>query len=408
MDDAITASLKGHVEAGNIVGAATRVWRDGALVHSANLGLRDPDQRLPVEPGTIYRIASMSKPVTALAALILMEAGRFALADPITVIAPEFADMRVLRSSTGPLDETDPAIRQITFEDLLTHRSGLTYGDFQPGPIAAAYRDALGGDLDSHVAPDDWIAGLARLPLIAQPGAAFNYSASSDLLGLLLARMEGVSLGEVLRRTIFDPLGMKDTGFNVPAEKLSRRAANCGFDASGKSISLAAPPGGAALAERPDDMAFESGGQGLWSTADDYLKFARLFVGGGSVDGVRLLSEQTMALMMTNHLDDAQRASGSMFGMPLFSAHGFSLGLAVVTDADQAAVTRCKGGVGTVGWPGAYGGWWQADPTNGAVMVFLTHNMMELDQLMMGVGLGVYLAITDFHALASEALFPAT
>ncbi|MDH4386650.1 MAG: serine hydrolase [Caulobacter sp.] len=408
MDDAITASLKGHVEAGNIVGAATRVWRDGALVHSANLGLRDPDQRLPVEPGTIYRIASMSKPVTALAALILMEAGRFALADPITVIAPEFADTRVLRSSTGPLDETDPAIRQITFEDLLTHRSGLTYGDFQPGPIAAAYRDALGGDLDSHVAPDDWIAGLARLPLIAQPGAAFNYSASSDLLGLLLARMEGVSLGEVLRRTIFDPLGMKDTGFNVPAEKLSRRAANCGFDASGKSISLAAPPGGAALAERPDDMAFESGGQGLWSTADDYLKFARLFVGGGSVDGVRLLSEQTMALMMTNHLDDAQRASGSMFGMPLFSAHGFSLGLAVVTDADQAAVTRCKGGVGTVGWPGAYGGWWQADPTNGAVMVFLTHNMMELDQLMMGVGLGVYLAITDFHALASEALVPAT
>jgi CubicO group peptidase (beta-lactamase class C family) len=404
MDDAITASLKGHLEAGNIVGAATRVWRDGALVHSADLGLRDPDQRLPVEPGTIYRIASLSKPVTALATLILMEAGRFALADPITVIAPEFADMRVLRSPTGPLDDTDPAIRQITFEDLLTHRSGLTYGDFQPGPIAAAYREALGGDLDSHVAPDDWIAGLARLPLIAQPGAAFNYSASSDLLGLLLARMEGVSLGEVLRRAIFDPLGMKDTGFDVPAEKRSRRAANCGFDASGKSISLVAPPGGAALAERPDDMAFQSGGQGLWSTADDYLKFARLFVGGGSVDGVRLLSEQTMKLMMTNHLDDAQRASGSMFGMPLFSAHGFGLGLAVVMNPAQAAVTRCKGGVGTVGWPGAYGGWWQADPTNGAVMVFLTHNMMELEQLMMGVGLGVYAAITDFHAQASARL----
>ncbi len=404
MEDAITASLKGHVEAGNIVGAATRVWREGALFHSADLGLRDPDQRLPVEPGTIYRIASLSKPVTALAALILMEAGRFALADPITMVAPEFADMRVLRSPSGPLDETDPAIRQITFEDLLTHRSGLTYGDFQSGPIAAAYRDALGGDLDSHVPPDDWIAGLARLPLIAQPGAAFNYSASSDLLGLLLARIEGVSLGEVLQRTIFEPLGMKDTGFNIPAEKRSRRAANCGFDAAGKSISLAAPPGGAALAERPADMAFESGGQGLWSTADDYLKFARLFVGGGCLDGVRLLSEQTMALMMTNHLDDAQRASGAMFGMPLFTAHGFGLGLAVVMDPEGAAVTRCRGGVGTVGWPGAYGGWWQADPTNGAVMVFLTHNMMELDQLMMGVGLGVYVAITDFHALASEAL----
>jgi len=401
MDEAITAGLLGHLAAGNIVGAATRVWRNGVLVHSADLGLRDPDRRLPVEPGTIYRIASLSKPITAVASLILMEAGRFALTDPITTIAPEFAQMQVLRSPSGPLDETDPAIRPITFEDLLTHRSGLTYGDFQTGPIAGAYRRALGGDLDSHVAPDDWIAGLARLPLIAQPGAAFNYSASIDLLGLLLARMEGVSLGEVLRRTIFDPLGMKDTGFLAPA---ARRAANCGFDGTGKSISLAAPPGGAALAERPADMAFESGGQGLWSTADDYLKFARLFVGGGAVDGVRLLSPQTMVLMMTNHLDEAQRASGSMFGMPIFASHGFGLGLAVVMDPDGAAVTRCKGGIGTVGWPGAYGGWWQADPTNGAVMVFLTHNMMELEQLMMGVGLGVYVAISDFHALASERL----
>jgi CubicO group peptidase (beta-lactamase class C family) len=341
----------------------------------------------------------MSKPVTSLLAMMLVEEGKIGLDEPIFHWAPEFEQMQVLRKADDPLDETDPAQRPITFDDLLTHRSGLTYGGFQSGPLSAAYQEALGGDIDSHVTPDDWIAGLAALPLIAQPGASFNYSNSTDLLGLLLARIEGASLEEVLRRRIFDPLGMKDTGFDAPHD---RRAGVYGFDSAGKLMLRTTGPQNSFLPERPKTMSFVSGGQGLWSTLDDYLAFARLFVGGGEVDGVRLIRPETLAQMTTNQLTDDQRARAEMLGMPVFTAHGFGRGLAVVMDPENAAVTRCKGGIGTVGWPGAYGGWWQADPTDGSVMIFLVHNLFELEQLEMGVGLGVYGAIAEFHGLATQ------
>jgi CubicO group peptidase (beta-lactamase class C family) len=144
--------------------------------------------------------------------------------------------MRVLRSLDGPLDQTDPAERPITFEDLLTHRSGLTYGAFHAGPLASAYEEALGGEIDSHVAPDDWIARLAALPLIDQPGAAFHYGHSTDLLGLLIKRIDDAPLGDVLERRIFGPLGMKDTSFTVPPEKRGRRAGMYGFDEAGRLV----------------------------------------------------------------------------------------------------------------------------------------------------------------------------
>jgi len=174
-----------------------------------------------------------------------------------------------------------------------------------------------------------------------------------------------------------------------------------GFDERDRLIERPTGAGGAFLAERPEDMAFQSGGQGLWSTLDDYLAFARLFVEGGAAGGVRILKPETLAQMTTNRLSEDQRAAAQMLGMPVFSAHGFGLGVAVVMDPAKAAVTRCKGGVGTVGWPGAFGGWWQADPTDGSVMIFLAHSNFDLDQLSRGVGLGVYGAITEFHALAT-------
>src|SRR5262249_33645271 len=155
----------------------------------------------------IFRIASMTKPITSVAALMLVDEGKITLDDPISKYAPEFSKMRVLRSPDGPLDETDESARAITVEDLLTHRSGFTYADFHRGPIARAYREALGGEIDSDVAPDDWIRRLATLPLIAQPGSAMHYGASTDLLGFLIARIEGSSLGALLERRIFGPLG---------------------------------------------------------------------------------------------------------------------------------------------------------------------------------------------------------
>ncbi len=402
-EDPIATAIGAIVNAGDLAGASTLVWRDGEVVQTASVGWRDVEARLPIERDTLFRIASMSKPITSTAALMLFEEGRFALDDAIAGWAPEFAEMRVLRSPAGPLDQTDPAERLITFEDLLTHRSGLTYGDFHSGPIARAYEDALGGDIDTEVAPDDWIARLAALPLIDQPGAAFHYSHSTDLLGLLIARIEGAPLGDVLERRIFGPLQMKDTGFTVPPAKRGRRAGTCGFDETGRLMARRTFPGNAAMPERPEGMAYVSGGQGLWSTLDDYLAFARMFVGAGAVDGVRLLRPETLALMTSNRLTEGQRAKSKMMGMPIFATgHGFGMGVAVVLEPERAASILCGGGVGAVGWPGAFGGWWTADPADGSVLILLAHNMVDLEQLASGVGLGAYIAREQFHALAAD------
>jgi CubicO group peptidase (beta-lactamase class C family) len=399
--DSIEVALRAYVDAGKLAGAVTLVWRDGRVEHIAAFGRRELVTHLPVERDTIFRIASMTKPVTTVAALMLFDEGRFALDEPISSHAPELAGLRVLRDPNGPLDQTVAAERPITFGDLLTHRSGLTYGEFHRGPIARACAEALGPTIDNPLDPDQWIARLATLPLIDQPGAGFHYGLSTDLLGFLVARLEDAPLGAVLERRIFRPLGMPDTGFIVPREKRARRAGSCGFDVEGHPAALATPPGAQALAERPDGMTFESGGQGLWSTVDDYLAFARIFPGRGEVDGVRLLRPETCAMMASNQLTPDQRRTARMFGMPLFAAgHGYGMGVAVVTEPDQADPMRCRGGVGTVGWPGAYGGWWQADPTDNSVLIFLTHNMLELHQMASGIGLDVWSAIARFHELA--------
>lgn len=404
-ENPIATAIGAIVAAGELAGAATMVWQAGKVVQVDAVGWRDVEARLPIERDTLFRIASMTKPITSTAAFMLFEEGRFALDDPITRWAPEFAEMRVLRSPTGPLDQTDPARRPITFADLLTHRAGLTYSDLHQGPIADAYAETLGGQIDSAVAPDDWIARLAALPLIDQPGAAFHYGHSTDLLGLLIARMEDAPLGDVLERRIFAPLGMNDTGFTVAQEKRGRRAGLYGFDEAGRLTKLQTVPGGHALRERPEDMAYVSGGQGLWSTLDDFLIFARIFVEGGTVAGVRLLRPETLALMTSNCLTGNQRANSELFGLSLFAqGHGFGMGVAVVMEPDQADPLRCGGGVGSVGWPGAYGGWWQADPNDASVLIFLAHNMVDLTQLTQGIGLGAWEAVTQFQALASALL----
>jgi CubicO group peptidase (beta-lactamase class C family) len=403
--DAIEIMLDRIVSDGQLAGAATLVWRGGRVLHSTAAGWSDMAAKLPMQQDTLFRIASLSKPMTSVVALTLLEEGRFTLDEPISRRwAPEFANMRVLRGVDGPLDLTAPAARPITFEDLLTHRSGLTYGGFHTGELGRVHANALGGDIDSHVPPDDWIAGLASLPLIDQPGAGFHYSHATDLLGLLLGRMENAPLGEVMKRRLFAPLGMTDTHFTVPFEQRHRRAKMYGFDDSEQLIERTIGPGGSFLPERPDGMAFQSGGQGLWSTVNDFLAFARLFTGAGAVDGVRILRPETMAMMTANRLSEAQRASARMLGMRRFTNHGFGLGVASVLDPENAVSTLCKGAAGTVGWPGAFGGWWQADPVDQSIMIFLAHNALELTQLAQGLGLGVYSAISQFHAMASRAM----
>jgi CubicO group peptidase (beta-lactamase class C family) len=405
--DPIVTAVEAFVGGGSLAGASTLIWREGEVVHRGCVGWRDREAGLPIEHDTIFRIASMTKPITTTAALILFEEGRFALTDPITRWAPEFGAMRVLRSPAAPLHLTDPAERPITFEDLLTHRAGFTYGSFHTGPIAQAYADALGGDIDSEVAPDEWMARLASLPLIDQPGATLHYGHSTDLLGLVIARIEDAPLGDVLERRLFEPLGMIDTGFIVPREKRSRRSKAYGFDEAGDLTALLTCPGNATVPERPEDMEFESGGQGLWSTADDYLAFARLFIGEGTVGGVRVLKPETLALMTTNVLSERQRETAEVGGAKLFrEGLGFGMGVAVVLDPRRAEPMVCGVKEGAVGWPGGYGGWWSANDRDGSILIFLAQNMVELDQLTNGVGFGVYEAISRFRELGSATDVP--
>jgi CubicO group peptidase (beta-lactamase class C family) len=392
-DDPIAKAIAEIVDAGGIAGASTLTWRKDKVVQNACVGWRDIEGKLPIERGTLFRIASMTKPITSVATLMLMEEGKLSLSDPITRWVPEFTNVRVMRSPLGSLEDTIAAERAITIDDLLTHRSGLTYGAFHLSGIAKAHDDALGGALDSHHTPDEWIARLASLPLIDQPGANFHYGCSTDLLGFVIARIENAPLSEVLSKRLFAPLGMRDTSFAVAPKDKMRCAQMYGIDHAGK-LSKQLPVG--TLPDRPSNLKYESGGQGLWSTLDDYLAFARVFIGGGSVDGKQLLRTASLALMMSNHLTAVQRANAKMLGMRTFAiGHGFGYGVAVVTEPEYANPLVCRGGKGTVGWGGAYGGWWQADPTDQSILIFLAHNNFN------PLHFAVYEAIAKYHALAT-------
>jgi len=362
-------ALKGLVDQQALAGMVTLVWRRGEVVQVNAIGQRDIAAGLPMERDTLFRIASMTKPVTSLAALMLVEEGKLKLSDPITKWLPEFKDMQVLTDATGPLDSTVPAARDITVEDLLTHRSGLAYGFTSMGPIAHAHEEKLGSALANPYSPDEWMTRLGALPLSYQPGERFHYSHATDVLGFLVARVEGKPIGQVLKERIFDPLGMNDTGFWTPPEKRDRLA----------KLYQATPEGGlkdVSWADPATPAAFEGGGGGLVSTADDYLKFARLMLGRGEVDGVRLVKPETIDAMTSNLLTDEQRGH-TFLGMPFWLSQGFGLGTSMIMDAEKHQWMGA-GGQGAFGWPGAFGTWWQADPANDMILIYLIQDSMPL------------------------------
>jgi len=367
----IKPALQGVVDAGHLSGAVTLLWRNGDVADVTTVGLRDIATGAPMTRDTIFRIASMTKPVTSIAALMLMEEGKLKLDDPITKWAPEFKDMVVLKDPEGPLDETYPAPRDITIEDLMTHRSGLAYSFTSMGPIAQAHHEALGDVLSQTHAPDAWMAALAGLPLSYAPGERLHYSHATDVLGFLIGRIEGKPFRDVLIERIFQPLGMVDTDFWIPLEKRDRAAVVYRFDEATQTLKpvkfpdLAGPP------------AFCGGGGGLVSTADDYLKFARMMLNRGEVDGVRLVQPETVDLMTANRLTDAQRAIPFM-GFPFWMGAGFGLGVSVILDAEKQAWMGA-GTNGAFGWPGAFGTWWRADPQENMVMLYLIQNSMPLE-----------------------------
>ena len=399
----IPAALQAVVDAGDISGFVTLLWRKGEVAQVNTVGYRDVEAKKPMTRDTLFRIASMTKPITSVAIMMLMEEGKLKLDDPITKWMPEFAGMHVLASATGPVTDKAPAERDITVEDLLTHRSGLAYAFASVGPIAQAHEDVLGSPLASPHGPDEWLERLGTLPLSYPPGERFHYSHATDVLGFLVARIDGKSLGQALHDRIFAPLGMTDTDFWVPSEKRERMAKLYKVNPDGPGLLDASFP----LGDTPS--AFEAGGGGLISTADDYLKFARMMLGKGEVDGVRLLKPETVELMTRNRLTDAQREVPFM-GFPFWVGQGFGLGVSVILDpAKQAMTTGAQGAAGSFGWPGAFGTWWQADPANDMILIYLIQDSMPLGpeavaQLASTGRMGGRLALPVFQKLTYDAL----
>jgi CubicO group peptidase (beta-lactamase class C family) len=362
--------LQGVVDEGTLSGFVTLIWRRGEIVQVNAVGRRDIAASAPMQRDTLFRIASMTKPITSLTALMLMEEGKLKLEDPIKKWIPELADRQVLKDAAGPVNQTYPAPRDITVEDLMTHRAGLAYGFTSEGPIARAYEERLGSALVNPLTPDAWLKALGTLPLSYPPGERFHYSHATDVLGFLVARIEGKPLGEVLKARIFDRLGMVDTAFWQPHEKRGHMAKLYKLPPGGGPLQDASLP----MPDRPSP--FEGGGGGLISTVDDYLKFARLMLGRGEADGVRLVKGETIDLMTTNRLTDAQRQI-PFLGLPFWRTQGFGLGVSMIMDAQKHQLIGA-GSKGSFGWPGAFGTWWQADPVEQLIAIYLIQDSMEL------------------------------
>lgn len=362
------ASISEAIDAGLLAGAVTLVWHAGRVVQVNELGHRDVRAGLPMQRDTVFRIASMTKPVTVAAAMSLLEQGRFRLDDPVSRWLPELDGLRVLIEPHGPLDDTTALRRAITFDDLMTHRAGFAYPFSITGPLAKAY-----GRLSFRQNEQRWLSELTQLPLAHQPGARITYSHGTDVLGIAISRIAGQPLHELLAERIFGPLGMSDTGFALSLAQ-RRRMATMYELGEGEQPTLRDDVMGPPALTPPD---FCAGGAGLMSTADDYLAFARMLLENGTVDGVRVLSPESVRLMRTDRLTEEQK-SHNFLGVPFWIGRGFGLSMSVVTDPVQSERFFGPGGRGTFGWPGAFGTWWQADPANDVIVLYLIQNYPDL------------------------------
>ena len=361
-----------YVDDGRLAGWLITVSRRGRLAHVSCYGARDAEAGLPVEPDTLWRVYSMSKPVTSVAAMMLYEEGAFELTDPVSRFIPSFGDVRVYTGGSDQRPVTVPATEPVRVWHLLTHTAGLTYGFHRVHPADALYR-AAGFDLAPSPVPLEEACDIwAGIPLLFQPGAEWNYSVATDVLGRVIEVASGQPLDEFLRSRVFEPLGMTDTGFYAPQPELPRLAALYGLGPDRKAVRLDAL---GEAARKPPVML--SGGGGLVSTAADYHRFTQMLLGraespAGEIRGVRLLSPQTVAYMGRNHLPGG--ADLEKFGRPLhaeapFRGVGFGLGFAVVLDPVPGKVI-CS--AGELSWGGAASTAFWIDPAEELTVSFFT------------------------------------
>jgi CubicO group peptidase (beta-lactamase class C family) len=390
--DRLHSTLSGYVERKEIPGFVSVVSRNDET-HVEPFGHLGFGKSQAIRRDSIFRISSMTKPITAAAAMILVEEGRLRLDDPVDKFLPELANRKVLKRLDGPLTKTIPSRRPITLRDLLTLRMGIGIIPAEPGtyPIQRAM-DQLelgqGPPSPSSVpAPDEWLRRLGTLPLVHQPGDRWMYGTGADVLGVLISRASGETFEGFLRDRIFNPLGMDDTGFSVPLGKIDRLA-QCYWTKFGTAelgLYDAAVDG---QWSRPP--AFQSGAGGLVSTADDYLRFGQMMLKGGSLGRRRVLSRSSVALMTTDQLTPAQKeASGSVFCD--FEHRGWGFGVQVVTTRDDLAAS-----IGKFGWDGGLGTSWDSDPTESMVTILLTQRMSDS-----AAGSSVF---QDFRTLAYGAI----
>jgi CubicO group peptidase (beta-lactamase class C family) len=324
----------------------------------------------------------MTKPITSVAFMMLVEEGRAALDEPVHKYIPEWKELGVFQAGTAPAFLTRPPARPMQIVDLLRHTSGLTYGFQQRGNVDAAYRKAKIGEVELAGTLDTMIADLAKIPLEFSPGEAWNYSVSTDVIGYLIGKISGMPFEQFLKARIFDPLGMADTDFFVPADKAHRFAACYNADPGGMmSFHAAEKKGGLTLQDDPTTSSFLakpsfiSGGGGLCSTAADYLTFCRALLAGGELGGVRLIGPKTLALMTTNHLPggrDLPEMSRSMFAEATYNGIGFGLGFSVTMDP---AKTLIPGSPGEYAWGGAATTSFWIDPREELIAIFMTQVM---------------------------------
>ncbi len=344
--DRITAVMQEHVDDGLLAGAVAMVAREGKVAYFQCAGMQDREKKIEMKPETIFRIASMSKAITSVAVMMLYEEGKFQLKDPVSKFIPEFAEVKVLASANDASAQNGlvPAKRPITIRHLLTHTSGLTYQwDTRVGDQYAEAGITHGLIQDGDLLADD-MKRLARIPLVHQPGEAFTYSLSTDVLGRVVEVASGMPFDEFLQKRIFAPLRMKDTGFRLPKEKVSRLAAVYAPDATGGLKRL--PDGAIGEGSMKASVTYpyegthnyRSGGGGLCSTVPDYARFIQMMLNGGELDGVRLLSRKTVEMMSSDQVGELGPGSG------------FGLGFGITRNLREGELTS----VGAYRW----GGYW--------------------------------------------------
>ena len=372
--DLMDARLQQFVDENKMAGVITFVARKGEIVHFNPYGLRDQEANAPMSHDTIFRIYSMTKPITVVAALMLLEEGHFLLNEPVARYIPEFEDLMVYDASAEDGSKRGQQKRPMSIRDLMRHTSGLSYGLFSQTAVDTMYRQM--NVLDMSGTLKDMVTKLGQIPLLHQPGETWHYGLSTDVLGYLVEVVSGQPLDVFFKERIFEPLGMVDTGFYVPAEKIDRFAANYRLTQAGNLLVQDAP----ATSNYVKKPTFFSGGGGLVSTPADYFRFTQMLLNGGELNGSRLLGRKTVELMTSNHLDGEYRPG-----------YGFGLGVRVCTDV---ARTQTPGSVGEHGWAGLANTYYFVDPKEALIGVLWAQffGALPIRDLFKS---GVYQAVVD-------------